>query len=80
MEYDSERLTLEEVAQTLETTPLNVLMHIKRGFLDGSEDEDGWSVPRGSLQGFLDRTGGQKAQVVCKTGCGKAGGCGSGCS
>lgn len=74
-----DRIPLDEVAQALETTPLNVLMHIKRGLLEGFEDENGWSVSGESLMLLLARKGRSKTDVICESGCGHAGGC-SGCS
>jgi hypothetical protein len=65
-------------AQLMGTTELNVLMHIKRGFLKGREEEGAWYVSSESLAAFREKGGGAKAQVVCKTGCAaKKGGCGS---
>lgn len=74
-----DRIPLDEVAQALETTPLNVLMHIKRGLLEGFEDDNGWSVSGESLMLLLARNGSRKSELICKTSCGGASGC-SGCS
>lgn len=80
MKSSNRDLTLQEVTTTLETTPLNVLMHIKRGLLVGTEEADGWRIPAASLESFISRTGGQKARLIGGHGCGKAGGCGGSCS
>ena len=68
------------VAQRLHTTPLNVLMHIKRGLLQGCEGEGGWQIDRASLEAFLAASGGAKASDVCAAGCAakhaRGGGCG----
>lgn len=73
-------LSLHEVAQVLETTPLNVLMHIKRGLLEGTEEVTGWRVSAASLERFIGCRGGRKAQLIRGRGCGGSGGCGSNCS
>jgi hypothetical protein len=75
-----DRMPINDVAQVLETTPLNVLMHVKRGLLEGSEGADGWMISGASLIVFLARNDGKRSATVCGTGCGKAGGCGSSCS
>lgn len=74
-----ETLPIAEVAQRLQTTPLNVLMHIKRGLLQGCEGEDGWQIERASLEVFLAATGGVKATGVCATGCAAKHACGGSC-
>jgi len=71
MSQNIDRIPLEEAAQQLHTTPLNVLMHLKRGLLTGIEDEDHWMVDVASLAALQDKTGGGKAANVCASGCGK---------
>jgi hypothetical protein len=67
-----------EVAQRLGTTPLNVLMHIKRGLLVGIEQEGGWLVDPESLAALLGKRAAGELPAVCQSGCSKkAGGCGS---
>lgn len=67
-----------EVAQRLGTTPLNVLMHIKRGLLTGREQEGGWLVDPQSLEALLRKRDAGELPALCRSGCGKpAGGCGS---
>jgi hypothetical protein len=69
-------IPINEVAELLQTTPLNVLMHIKRGKLVGSEEEGTWSVDSQSLADFRAvRDGADK--TLCRSGCSKAGGCAS---
>ncbi|PNU18951.1 hypothetical protein C2E25_15100 [Geothermobacter hydrogeniphilus] len=75
-----DRMPLAEVAQVLETTELNVLMHIKRGLLDGREEEGGWSVSRESLLIFMARNDGHRKVDLCRSACSQAGGCGGSCS
>jgi hypothetical protein len=73
-----ELVAAEAAAQVIGTTELNVLMHIKRGLLEGREEDGAWYVTGESLAAFRRKSGGGKAQVVCKTGCAaKKGGCGS---
>jgi len=72
-----ERMSLDEAAQTLKTTELNVLMHIKRGLLEGREEEDGWTVSGESLIVFMARHDGHRKVDLCGSGCGRADGCGS---
>jgi hypothetical protein len=67
-----------EVAQRLGTTPLNVLMHIKRGLLAGAEREGGWLVDPESLATLLSKRAAGELPAVCQSGCAKkAGGCGT---
>ncbi len=69
-------LPLAEVAARMKSTELNVLMHIKRGLLDGEERDGRWYVTPASLETFIARSNGEKKTVVCATRqCGK--GCGS---
>lgn len=75
-----DRLPIQDVAQALGTTPLNVLMHIKRGYLEGVEEPGGWTISGESLMVFMARNNGRKRQFVCASTCGKAGGCGGSCS
>ncbi len=71
-------LSLEEAAQKLGSTPLNVLMHIKRGLLVGADPEGSWVVDPASLEELLSKREDGEVPQVCKSGCGKkAGGCGS---
>lgn len=71
-------LSLAEVAATLGTTPLNVLMHIKRGLLAGVEKDEGWFVSGTSLDAYCADRGVEKS-LVCSSGCAKAAGCSGGC-
>lgn len=73
-------ITLEEAASRLQTTPLNVLMHLKRGLLQGVElEEGGWEVDAESLAALQTQTGGVKAEGVCASGCSRKHSCGSSC-
>lgn len=77
MKESSERLPIPVVAKKMNTTPLNVLMHIKRGLLQGVEEEGVWLVDYKSLEALLAVSGG-KAEV-CASGCAKKHACSAGC-
>ena len=70
-------MTVTEVAEALGTTPVNVLLFIKRGLLEGREGEDGWVVAPESFAAFRASEAGQVGRATCRSACGKAGGCGS---
>jgi hypothetical protein len=72
-----ELLPIGEAAKTLKTTELNVLMHIKRGLLQGLEGAEGWQVTAASLAALVAAGPAEKGQVVCPPSCGKSGGCSS---
>lgn len=74
-----EKVSILAVAETLKTTPLNVLMHVKRGMLEGIEEGGGWMIDKASLDALVAKTGGSKVGDVCASGCAKkhaCGGCG----
>ena len=73
-------LSVTEAAKILQTTPLNILMHIKRGLLKGSEDDGEWLIERASIDALMEKTGGRKADDVCASGCARKHACGGGCS
>jgi hypothetical protein len=68
---------LDQAAAQLATTPLNVLMHLKRGLLSGAETDDGWLVTAASLAALLQKRAEGAAPLICQSSCGKAGGCGT---
>ncbi|MGE4543990.1 MAG: hypothetical protein AB7D06_07775 [Pedobacter sp.] len=70
-------LSAEEVARDLGTTPLNVLLYIKRGQLAGQEIEGKWYVEAASLVALKSETTGV-GSAPCKPACGH-GGHGGGC-
>lgn len=74
-----EKLTVDEVATSLKTTPMNVMMHIKRGLLAGEEVDGAWYIPADSLASYLSEAGGAAHGSLCngKSHCGQ--GCSSGC-
>ena len=78
MAADDERhelISAAEAAKSLGTTPLSILMHIKRGLLSGKEFDGAWQVTAESLAAFQREQKGDKAQL-CRSGCAaKTGGC-----
>ncbi|HEX9777776.1 MAG TPA: hypothetical protein VGA63_06465 [Geopsychrobacteraceae bacterium] len=72
-------LSAECAAQRLNTTPLNVLMHIKRGLLKGQEFDGGWFVLADSLERFIAENGGEKSAALCRKGCSGNSSCASSC-
>ncbi|PLX79066.1 MAG: hypothetical protein C0616_12255 [Desulfuromonas sp.] len=79
MAEENQRISLPDAAKQMKTTPLNVLMHIKRGLIEGFEVDGEWQVDAESLSALLEKTDGGKAQDVCASGCSKRHNCGSGC-
>ncbi|ABA88607.2 hypothetical protein Pcar_1359 [Syntrophotalea carbinolica DSM 2380] len=71
-------MSVEEVALELGTTPLNILLYIKRGQLQGQEIEGKWFVASESLSA-LKATSDSVGSAPCKSSCGHGGGCGGGC-
>jgi hypothetical protein len=64
-----------DVAQRLGTTPLNVLMHIKRGLLVGVEQEGGWLVDPESLATLIQQRDAGELPALCRSRCSKNHGC-----
>jgi hypothetical protein len=74
-----EWLSIAAVAERMNTTPLNVLMHIKRGLLRGIEEDNAWTVEARSLDALLAKTGGHRNGDVCAGGCAKHHKCSGSC-
>ncbi|NIW45309.1 MAG: hypothetical protein GWN30_11305 [Gammaproteobacteria bacterium] len=74
------KINISQVAKILNTTQLNILMHIKRGLLKGSEENGGWMIEKASLDNFMEKNGESKAADVCASGCAQKHACGGGCS
>lgn len=73
---EQEMVAVDAAAMAMQTTVLNVMMHIKRRLLEGQELDGAWYVSAASLAAFLAQNNRQAAQVVCQTGCAaKKGGC-----
>lgn len=70
----AEFLPLAAAAQRLGTTPLNVLMHIKRQLLLAEERDGQWYVDPASLQA-LQASQGERAKSLCRSQCAASGGC-----
>lgn len=70
------KLTVAEVATTMKTTSMSVMMHIKRGLLAGEEVDGIWYVPADSLASYLSEAGGAAHGSLCKS----KSHCGHGCS
>jgi hypothetical protein len=68
-------LSVDAVAQKLGTTPLNVLLYIKRGQLKGEEIEGKWYVEPESLAALMSAKNGI-GSAPCTPACGHGGGCG----
>ena len=65
-----------QAAEKLGTTPLNILMHIKRGLLPGVESDGVWLVESASLEALIRKRKADNMAIVCQSGCTKhAGGC-----
>lgn len=77
MSEETESIPLSEVAERLKTTPLNVLMHIKRGLLTGEEVDGTWFVPVNSLNAYLEKEQEAGHGTLCKSHCQH--GCSSDC-
>ncbi|BCR03772.1 hypothetical protein DESUT3_08410 [Desulfuromonas versatilis] len=69
-------VSLEEAAAVLQTTKLNVLMHLKRKLLEGTELDGNWRISRSSLEALKLKTASEGKAVVCRSHCSSAGGCG----
>jgi ADP-ribosyl-[dinitrogen reductase] hydrolase len=80
MEKTEETIPLDQAALQLQTTPLNLLMHIKRGLIKATEIDGVWMVCLKSLESFAAENNNQKAADLCSSGCSKADSCGSHCS
>jgi hypothetical protein len=63
-----ELVTLGEAARGLETTELNVLLHIKRGLLAGREVDGAWHVVRSGLETLRARRG-AGGEPICRPTC-----------
>lgn len=66
---DTEKISLEEAAGRLQSTPLNVLMHIKRGLLIGEEIDGSWLVEVAALERFLAEKAVAPQAPLCQSAC-----------
>lgn len=78
---EADLVSLEDAAQQLATTPVNVLLHVKRGRLAGREVQGIWRIEAASLQQLQQTLAAAQATsgaAECRPAChhGKAcGGC-----
>ena len=66
---NNEKIPLSEAAIQLESTPLNVLMHVKRGSLIGEESNGCWFIDAASLDSFLAAQDDAPKENVCQSSC-----------
>jgi hypothetical protein len=74
---DSSAVPVAEVARALGTTPLNVLLYIKRGLLAGKELDGVWYVERESFAAFRDNPAAPDGPAPCRSACSRASHCGT---
>lgn len=72
-------IPLEQAAAEMKTTPLHVLMHLKRGLLRGVESAEGWQIEAETLATLLRQRQECTPQVFDRKSCPQAGSCGSTC-
>lgn len=72
-------VSVATAAAELSTTPLHILMHIKRGLLRASEGVDGWQIEADSLVTLLAQRAAGAAPLTCQSSCAHAGSCSSSC-
>jgi len=77
---DEQMIPINEAARMLHSTPMNVLMHVKKGLLTGVETSIGWEISLSSIEALLAKTDAARTDVVCESGCAKKHQCGGGCS
>lgn len=80
MENNKKLLSLEETAQLLKTTKVNVLMHARKGLLEQIEEEGQWYITTRSFTAFVSDNGSKNSDTLCSSGCAHATSCGSNCS
>jgi len=79
MTVEVEKLSVAEAATSMKTTVMNVMMHIKRGLLEGEEIDGVWYVAADSLASYLSDPQRGSNGSVCKSKSHCAGGCSSSC-
>jgi hypothetical protein len=62
-------IPLNEAAERMQSTPVNVLMHIKRGLLSGKEVDGAWFVDASSLEKHLRQRQEGVNTEVCQDHC-----------
>ena len=62
-------IPLDEAADRLQSTPLNVLMHIKRELLSGEEIDGNWFVDTAALDALLAQREDSPSENLCQSSC-----------
>lgn len=62
-------IALEETARLLQSTPLNVLMHVKRGLLSAEEIDGQWWIDAASLEAFQLQHPEKASGSLCQSSC-----------
>lgn len=75
MQQKIKLVAMDDAARQLNTTPLNVLMHIKRGLLKGQECDSQWFVLSDSLERYMIENGSRGSQVCQHKKCSCASSC-----
>lgn len=78
MEQNNQWMTIDAAAEAMNSTPLNVLMHVKRGLIHGVEHDNQWLVDRQDVETIVAKSGGRKMDTVFSGHCRKHKQC-SGC-
>ncbi|MBN1959110.1 MAG: hypothetical protein JXQ81_07925 [Desulfuromonadales bacterium] len=69
MEENQGKLSLEETASRMNTTKVNVLMHLKQGHIAGEEIDGEWVVAASSVKKFLAAGETFHTPVICQSSC-----------
>lgn len=71
---DNDLVSIDDAAEMLGTTTVNILMNLKRGLLEGREIEGRWWVARASLAAHDGNTKAAVAKPMCqRSTCGSCG-------
>lgn len=74
----SEKMSVEDAAAALNTTPTAILMLLRRGGLSGKEEAGSWLIERSSIKTLIAARQEDVPLVECRSGCAaKVGGCAS---
>ncbi len=72
-----EGISVADVAKALNTTPVNVLLLLKRGLLSGQEVDGVWYVGKESFAAFREKPIADQGPAPCRSACSRASQCGS---
>lgn len=71
---DNDLVSLEQAAEMLGTTSVNILMNLKRGLLQGQQVEGNWLVSRASIAAHEGDTRAAVSAPLCRRStCGSCG-------